>query len=530
MNAGRYVLALRLVVAVISLPLLWLALLWVTWIPVSRPLSVTVSAQTPTTLTVFRDIGREFYPGDAVRRDVVAGTTTIEFALPTEARALRLELSDPTAFIEKVSLGGLGLTGLAGAAVAANRHTVTTGALPPLGRPPFWLAFACAVAALGLAGATLSRRGSVLIAGAWKRLARPEVQVSFRGTAVTWFLFASLLLALGVCADAYDVLYGHIDNPPHWPVSVFDPRTPSLAAVAVAALALVAAQLVFRRAAPAQKGSIPLAMGMCVCALIAGNLLGGWQAGFVEPTAGPVMYLADARSISSVRDFLATFVERQPQLRLHGRTHPPGAELLYYALFRCLGSAGAIALVLGVGSMLFASACVYGNTARPRQSRTALGCSGGAALAYGALYVATGFNWISSLLVATRLENRNGFGLLSHPGTYVFTRIECGAELALFAGPTLLTVWLRGLAIDRGVDVERRELNVLSLVGLGTLCSMFVAGAFKTGETARACLFFYPFIALPAAAIALVPDVQRRLVMMLLTQAFVMQIVGDYYW
>jgi hypothetical protein len=319
-----------------------------------------------------------------------------------------------------------------------------------------------------------------------------------------------------------------------------------------------------------------------------------------------------------VRDFLAGFVEHQPQLRVHGRTHPPGAQLLYYVLFRCLGDAGAIALFLGISAMLFASACVYGilrercgraaavfgavcfacvpavqvyfitsldavicasvagalycflhraptvrvagtatflaltmflsfaalflvlvlfgfDLLSRRSLRAALGCSCVVALAYAALYLATGFNWLSSLLVASRLENRNGFALLSLPGSYLFTRIECASELALFAGPTLLTLWLRGLVTDDGADVARRELNLLSRIGLAALCLMLIAGAFKTGETARACVFFYPFIVLPVAAsvrgtVALAPEVQRRLATMLLGQALVMQIVGDYYW
>jgi hypothetical protein len=618
MVAGRYALASRLVTAVVLLPLAWFALLWLTWIPISRPLHVTVRVHRATTLIVFRDIGREFYPGDAVRREILPGTTTNDFALPAEARALRLELLDVTGLIEDVSLGNPPAVNLAGTAVSAERNTITIGTLPPVNRPPLWLQVACAGAALALLGVAVSRRGSAIIVAAWRRIARPEAQASFRGAVVTWSLFASVLLALGVSADACDILYGPIDNPPHWPISIFDPRTPAPVAVVIAAVLLTAAHVVMRRVAPARKGAIPLAMGLCVCALVAGNSFGGWQAGFVEPTASGVMYLADALSISSVRNFLATFVEHQPQLRIHGRTHPPGAELLFYVLFRLLRDPGAIALFLGLSSMLFASACVYGilrercgrdaavfgavcfasvpavqvyfitsidavicasvagavycflhrapivrvlgtalflaltmflsfaalflicvllgfDLLARRSVRAALGCFCTAALSYIALYLATGFNWLRSLLVATKLENRDGFALLAHPGTYLFTRIEGAAELALFAGPMLLILWIRSLTTDDGADPGRHEINLLSRIGLATLSLMLIAGAFKTGETARACAFLYPFIVLPVAASVrdggpLAPQVHRRIAFALLAQALTMQVVGDYYW
>jgi hypothetical protein len=165
-----------------------------------------------------------------------------------------------------------------------------------------------------------------------------------------------------------------------------------------------------------------------------------------------------------------------------------------------------------------------------RSLRSSVGCLGVAAMFYSALAMATGFNWLDSLFIASRLENPHGFALLNIPGTYVFTRIECVAEIALFAGPPLLILWFRGLVLpeDRATV---RELRLLSKLGIATLLAMLAAGAFKTGETARACLFFYPFIVLPLAAQRGILEAARaRVVFALLAQALIMQAVGDYFW
>jgi hypothetical protein len=91
------------------------------------------------------------------------------------------------------------------------------------------------------------------------------------------------------------------------------------------------------------------------------------------------------------------------------------------------------------------------------------------------------------------------------------------------------------LTNDDDADPGRHEINVLSRIGIATLSLMLIAGAFKTGETARACAFLYPFIVLPVAASVggsspLAPEVRRRTAFALLAQALTMQVVGDYYW
>jgi len=71
-------------------------------------------------------------------------------------------------------------------------------------------------------------------------------------------------------------------------------------------------------------------------------------------------------------------------------------------------------------------------------------------------------------------------------------------------------------------------------LAVGTLLAMFATGAFRTGETARACLFIYPYLLLPVAAQLdhQQPDAsdRRLLVWLVFGQTLLMQTFGGYFW
>jgi hypothetical protein len=166
-----------------------------------------------------------------------------------------------------------------------------------------------------------------------------------------------------------------------------------------------------------------------------------------------------------------------------------------------------------------------------RSLRGFLTTAGVAIGGYVLLDVATGFNWLESLGRAAKQENPHGFSLFSNPGGYLFTRLEGICEILLFASPLLAVAWWREL---RGC-AEKDELRAASLVGVVTLALMLASGAFKTGETARACLFVYPLLVLPLGR--LLTDSARHVVRereallsSLVLQSLVMQLWGDYYW
>jgi len=153
----------------------------------------------------------------------------------------------------------------------------------------------------------------------------------------------------------------------------------------------------------------------------------------------------------------------------------------------------------------------------------------GVAAAYGALYTALGFDYAAALRTASRLENPQGFRGLVEPMSYLFTRLENVAELAAFAGPWLL-LWIwrgRGL-LRRSAPLGWRLFTAATL----TLGAMFLTGAYRTGETARACLFVWPFLLLPALAALGHSDEHDRttLVWLVLAQGLLMQLFGRWFW
>jgi len=158
-------------------------------------------------------------------------------------------------------------------------------------------------------------------------------------------------------------------------------------------------------------------------------------------------------------------------------------------------------------------------------------------LAVGLIYLAMasmcGFDYLRAFRTASALENPGGFLLLADPVSYVMTRLENIAEILVFLGPFLLVLLVRGGGAARS-DSRYRGLGLLAVLGVGTLLAMFATGAFRTGETARACLFIYPYLLLPVAAVLdherPEPADRRLLVWLVFGQALVMQAIGGYFW
>jgi len=157
----------------------------------------------------------------------------------------------------------------------------------------------------------------------------------------------------------------------------------------------------------------------------------------------------------------------------------------------------------------------------------------GVCLVYVVVHLAWGFNYLGSFAIASALENPQGFRLISEPVSYLITRLENVAAILIFFGPFLLVLWLRGWRTMRRTGTFR-ELFVLTNLGVATLLAMFLAGAFRTGETARACLFICPYLMFPVAAFLQQAHCresdQRTLLWLVFGQTVVMQTFGGYLW
>ncbi len=150
------------------------------------------------------------------------------------------------------------------------------------------------------------------------------------------------------------------DCPPYWPLGQAEPRWPRPAVLPVFAACLLGLPRIVRWLERCRY-RLPHVIGAGLCLVLATNLLQGWtggygwNAGFVQPVAGgdpPIQYYHDAVEIEDVAAFLRDYDLRQPHLREHGRTHPPGAVLLILALLAVLSNPGWVAVAIAVASVV----------------------------------------------------------------------------------------------------------------------------------------------------------------------------------
>lgn len=520
----------------------------------------TVELEAEGPLTLFRDLGRGFYPGDAVSLE---GPGPFIVRVPISTRALKVE---PSASVRAIRVDG--------------EELAPAGYLIPPRPPSFLLLTTVAVIAIvvALLSATwLSRRPALTV----------ERLFTMEGFLVSAALWALSIVTLERMAEFVDAWVVRFDNPPWWPVSIVDPVRPGwLAIIAASALAAIVGWASLRLS----ERPVALAVVLSIAAL-GTNSLHGWKQAVETPSSGPQSYWLDVSPNESAGEFLAHFNERQRTLHTHSRTHPPLAVLIYAPFVR-LGSAALASLGLAALSFLgslwslsrlhrplmplfvalpavqiyflasldavicaaffvtialatsedprarwwsalplfIATQLTFGALflvallgwhAITKRSRELFGALTIVALAIVALRPFFGFDWWEAFRVASALENPGGFRLLHEPVSYVFTRLEGVMEFVLFLGPFLTAlVWLA---------LREDQLRTWASRGLLVLLAMLIAGAFKTGETARACLFALPcVIALVAPHLTAVRT--RVLVIAGFAQATFMQLIGDFFW
>jgi len=144
-------------------------------------------------------------------------------------------------------------------------------------------------------------------------------------------------------------------------------------------------------------------------------------------------------------------------------------------------------------------------------------------------YYLLNFNYITGFLTTSKLENPHGFLFLNKPLLYFLTRFEDVAEILLFSGPLVI------FFVYQGLKNKTNKLVTLSRISIIVLFLLFLIGAYRTGETARGCLFIYPFLLIPIAFYFFnrggVNIFEKRQILFLLwVQSTIMQIIIFYVW
>jgi hypothetical protein len=194
-----------------------------------------------------------------------------------------------------------------------------------------------------------------------------DVVFSWRRTALLAIAFVGAMVAAHLLAfEARDTWWPRADVPGWWPVGVFFSRWGEMGhwgrAVGFGAVSLFAYELLSRWAT--RRGTpVELMLTAGVALIVLTNLMQGPVQGLARPVAGweygGLQYYHDALGIESPWRFLSQFNALQPGLLTHGKTHPPGAPLVYWALHQVFREPWAEGLVLTIAATALAGGSVY---------------------------------------------------------------------------------------------------------------------------------------------------------------------------
>jgi len=147
----------------------------------------------------------------------------------------------------------------------------------------------------------------------------------------------------------------------YWPISVFAFRAPptfyypNLSHILVASLTTVIFILsLIALAKTRYKLLYVITFGIVL--ILGSNLTQGFQHGLLTPIEGyggfRNEYFNDAVEIENPLHFLSSYIDIQPNLLPHSRTHPPGAILLFYYLSKLLTKPAMISIIITVISVV----------------------------------------------------------------------------------------------------------------------------------------------------------------------------------
>jgi hypothetical protein len=141
------------------------------------------------------------------------------------------------------------------------------------------------------------------------------------------------------------------------------------------------------------------------------------------------------------------------------------------------------------------------------------------------------YDHAEAFITAIKHENRIGVTLqyITSKGNYFWTRLENIAEIAVFLSLGVLVLLFRSDYLKLRIHDWRDEITSIFLAGVTSLLLFFLSGAYSTGgETARACLYIYPYFMLILRNLE--EAIIRRLIIIAGIQTIIMQTLGSYFW
>ncbi|TDL99978.1 MAG: hypothetical protein C4K58_01665 [Flavobacteriaceae bacterium] len=133
------------------------------------------------------------------------------------------------------------------------------------------------------------------------------------------------------------------------------------------------------------------------------------------------------------------------------------------------------------------------------------------------------YNHFESFIQASILENRAGYRLFINTTYFTLSRIENIFDIVVLLNPLILVIGLTHKKLNF------KNLNIrIFISGMLTLLLIFATGAYKTGETARAMLFIFPYFLL--TLIECTKQTLNTLFLTTLTFCALLQFSGSFFW
>jgi hypothetical protein len=104
------------------------------------------------------------------------------------------------------------------------------------------------------------------------------------------------------------------------------------------------------------------------------------------------------------------------------------------------------------------------------------------------------YDHLRAFFTASHIERAYAFRGSMAPLSFVVSRIECVGELALFFSIGCLAMLLHKNRLQLDLLAYDNDIVRIALVAIAVLTGLFLIGLNHTGETARSCLFIYPFL------------------------------------
>jgi hypothetical protein len=121
--------------------------------------------------------------------------------------------------------------------------------------------------------------------------------------------------------------------------------------------------------------------------------------------------------------------------------------------------------------------------------------------------------------------------LFANPTVYLLTRLMGITDIVFYFGPFLLVLLIKSLKKHKKGS---SEIVLFSILGILVFFVMLATGAFRVGETGRACLFLYPLLLFPLAEYFEKLSIRRpekiQIMGLVFFQTLALQLAGHFFW